>query len=141
MVQLMEIAFPIEFLVPGTPISLQAKRAKSRKQWKARVRDASRTVIPDSHFASEGRIAVTLYYLPDEPMDGDIDNIVKPVLDALCRHIYRDDAQVERVAVQKFEPGNIFSFQQPTATFLMALNGEKPVLYVRVSNNPVEDLS
>ncbi len=35
---------------------------------------------------------------------GDIDNIVKPILDALCHHIYMDDRQVQRLVVQKFEP-------------------------------------
>lgn len=86
-------------------------------------------------------MAVTLFYLPDEPMQGDIDNIVKLILDALSEHIYIDDGQVERLVVQKFEPGRVFRFQQPSPTFLTALNGTKPVLYVRVSNDPVEDLA
>ena len=137
----MEISFPIEFLVHGTPISSQAKRAASRDEWKGRVKAASNSAIPDEHFASDGRIAVTLFYLPAEPMQGDIDNIVKPILDALSQHIYIDDTQVERLVVQKFEPRNIFSFRRPSATFLRALNGAKPVLYIRVSNNPFEDLT
>lgn len=64
----------------------------------------------------------------------------KPILDSLCKHIYMDDAQVERVVVQKFEPGNVFSFQKPSETFVKALFGEKPLLYVRVSNDPTEEL-
>ena len=90
----MELSFPIEFLVHGTPVSLQAKRAASREEWKGRVKAASSTVIPDHHYASEERVAVTLFYLPSEAMQGDIDNIVKPILDSLCKHIYMDDAQV-----------------------------------------------
>jgi len=137
----MQIYFPIEFLVQGTPVSSQAKRAESRNEWKQRVKSASNTAIPNPHFASDESMAVTLYYLPSEPMQGDIDNIVKPILDALCQHIYHDDNQVERVVIQKFEPGNVFSFTQPTATFVQALGGSKPVLYVRVSNDPSEDLT
>jgi hypothetical protein len=34
---------------------------------------------PDAHFASEAPIAITLYYLPDEPMQGDIESFVKNV--------------------------------------------------------------
>lgn len=86
-------------------------------------------------------MAVTLFYLPDETMQGDIDNIVKPILDALSQHIYIDDAQVERIVVQKFERGNAFSFRSPTAAFLAALNAARPVLYIRVSNDPIEDLA
>ncbi len=136
----MLIDFPIEFLVKGTPVSLQAKRAEAKQEWKARVKAASKAVIPDPHFASDERIAVTLYFLPDGLMQGDIDNIVKPILDALSSHIYLDDAQVERVLVQEFEPGNIFDFKNPSRKFAAALEEEKPVLYIRVSNNPHEDL-
>lgn len=136
----MLIEFPIEFVVKGTPVSLQAKLPKSRDEWKQRVKDASSKVIPSPHFASEDRVAITLYYLPEEPMQGDVDNIVKPILDALCRHIYIDDRQVERVVVQKFEPGNVFPFAEPTTTFTEALNADRPLLYVRISNDPFEEL-
>jgi hypothetical protein len=137
----MEIAFPIEFIIPGTPISLQATGRRSLSEWKARVKEASSAVIPSPHYASEGRIAVTVYYLPAGPAQVDIDNIVKPILDALCRHIYIDDRQVERVVVQKFEPSNIFNFSLPTPTFAKALTGSKPAVYVRLSNNPFEELA
>lgn len=86
-------------------------------------------------------MAVTLYYLPAERMGGDVDNIVKPILDALSKHIYLDDGQVERVVVQKFESGNVFSFKQPTLRLAEALDGEKPLLYIRISDDPFEELS
>ena len=109
----MELSFPIEFLVHGTPVSLQATNPASKVGWKNRVKAASVAVIPQPHFASESRISVTLFYLPEAPMEGDIDNIVKLILDALSRHVYIDGGQVERVLVQKFEPGNVFNFLQP----------------------------
>ena len=136
----MEIEFPIEFLVQGTPLSLQAKRPKSRREWKERVKSASSGVLPAPHFASSERMAVTLYYFPHEPMQGDVDNIVKPVLDALSRHIYLDDRQVERIVVQKFELGNSFEFGNPTAGLAEAFKVKRPVLYVRVSAKPYEEL-
>lgn len=136
----MEIEFPIEFWVRGTPVSLQAKRAVAREQWKEKVRGASDMALGGPYFAFDGPIAVTLYYLPSEPMQGDVDNIVKPILDALGQHIYRDDRQVERVVVQKFEPENNFSFQKPTKAFSQALSEGRPVLYVKISNNPTEEL-
>jgi crossover junction endodeoxyribonuclease RusA len=83
---------------------------------------------------------VTLFYFPAEPRGGDVDNIVKLVLDALGKHIYIDDSQVERVLVQKFEPGNVFPFSSPRRGLEAALSRVKPVLYVRLSNDPFEDL-
>lgn len=137
----MQIEFPIEFLVHGTPVSFQSGSSHSKAQWKTRVRTASTAVIPDPHFACEGPIAVTLYYLPDEEMQGDIDNIIKLILDALKAHVYIDDRQVVRIVVQKFEPGNVFSFSNPSEVMLAALTGVTPVLYIRVSNNPFEELN
>jgi len=70
-------------------------------------------------------MAVTLYYLPAASIPGDIDNIVKLVLDALIAQVYVDDAQIERIVVQKFEPGNVFNFSNPSATFVDAIAGPK----------------
>ena len=135
-----EIKFPLEFIVRGTPVSLQATRARSKEAWKQRVRAASNGTLPEGHFSAEGPISVTLYYFPDTQMQGDVDNIVKPILDALSRHIYTDDRQVERVWVQKFEPGRVFQFAQPTEVLYEALNGEKPLLFIRLSDDPAEGL-
>ena len=137
----MELQLPIEFLVSGTPVSAQAKRTKSRDDWKQRVREASSDALPDDHWATEGRIAATLFFFPDQPMQGDVDNIVKLVLDALAQHIYRDDHQVERVVVQKFEPENVFRFASPSPRLDEALSRDKPILYVRLSDEPFEELS
>lgn len=85
-------------------MSWQAKRAAAKLRWKEHVREASSVGLPDGHFATEGRLAVTLFYFPAAREGGDVDNIVKLVLDALVGHIYLDDAQVERIVVQKFAP-------------------------------------
>ena len=135
-----EIEFPLEFLVRGTPVSLQAKRRESVDQWKAQIVDASRKVLPRGHFATGRPVTATLFYFPAAAMAGDIDNIVKPVLDALGKHIYIDDSQVERLLVQKFEPGNVFGFSSPSPILQDALDTPKPVLYIRLSDDPFEDL-
>jgi crossover junction endodeoxyribonuclease RusA len=137
----MEIEFPIEFLVFGTPVSAQSQNPTSRAAWKDRVLTAAQQVVPQPHFASQSRLAATLYYFPNGPRPGDVDNMVKLVLDALCHHVYVDDAQIERVVVQKFEPGNIFPFSGPSARLLGAITGAKPVLYVRLSDAPFEELT
>ena len=73
-------------------------------------------------------------------MQGDVDNIVKLILDALCEHIYVDDSQVDRIVVQRFEPGNFIGFVSPSATLEEALKQPESVLYVRLSDDPFEDL-
>lgn len=135
-----EIEFPVEFIVPGTPVSLQIKRPEARAAWKERVKNASYAALPEGHFSTGVPISVTLFYFPNNEMQGDIDNIVKPVLDALCNHIYADDRQVERVWVQKFEPGRVFQFDNPSAMLSQALVGERPLLFVRLGDDLTEGL-
>jgi hypothetical protein len=135
-----ELTFPIEFLVRGTPVSFQHGRAEARNEWKERVKAASSTALPEGHLISQARLAATLFYFPDAPMQGDVDNIIKLVLDALCNHIYVDDSQVDRVVAQRFAPGNVFAFGSPSAALEKALKHPKSVLYVRLSHDPFEEL-
>ena len=135
-----EIKFPFEFVVEGTPVSYQFPKTESKTEWKAKMVRASRDVLPEGHFATGDRLAVTLYYFPPAPMQGDIDNIVKPILDAMSKHIYLDDHQVERLLIQKFEPDHLFIFSSPSPTLADALRRAKPALYIRLSDNPVEGL-
>jgi crossover junction endodeoxyribonuclease RusA len=130
-----EIEFPLEFIVEGTAVSLQAKRRESIDQWKSRIKEASRTVLPEEHFATASP------HFPADEMQGDLDNIVKPILDALNRHIYMNDQQIQRILVQKFEPGAVFAFSSPSPVLQDALNRPKPVLYISLSNDPFEDLA
>ena len=105
------------------------------------MRAASQVALPENHFATELPLAVTLYYFPAAEMVGDIDNIVKPILDALNRYVYLSDRQIQRISVQKFEPGNVFRFDAPSPILQDAINRAKPVLYVRISDDPFEDLT
>ena len=74
-------------------------------------------------------------------MEGDIDNIVKLILDALSRHIYVSDRQIERLLVQKLEPDAVFEISNPSATLASALAGPRPVLYVRLTDTPREEFN
>lgn len=131
----MEIAFPVEFIVAGTPVSSQSTNSVSKTEWKDRIRDASSKVLPAPHLASTGRVGVTLYYLPQDQMTGDLDNIIKLILDGMKQHVYVDDQQVERIVVQKFEPETTPALPDAASlTLRQAWTTERPLLYVRVSD-------
>jgi hypothetical protein len=46
-----------------------------------------------------------------------------------------DDRQVERLVVQKFERGRLFSFADPSACLADALERERPVVYIRIDTD------
>jgi len=127
---------PFEFVVNGTAVSHQAKRPESRAQWRQRIRDAARQLLPEGHFALEEPVAVTIYFFPQAEMQADIDNCAKPILDALGQFIYLDDKQVDRLVVQKFEPDRPLEItDQPTKFLAIALAAEHPMVYINVRTN------
>jgi crossover junction endodeoxyribonuclease RusA len=129
----MEPSFPVELAIEGVPLSLQAS-GRSKEAWKEEIRDAVDGTLDPSGWATESPVSVTIFYFAEGQMYGDIDNIIKPILDALMPRIYLDDGQVQRVLVQKFESIRAFQFENPTATLATAIDTEPPVVYIRIDN-------
>lgn len=136
----MEPEFPVEFIVFGTPVSLQGGPT-SRDAWKARVKEASYQGLPEMHSWYEGSVAVTIYHFPPTEMAADVDNVIKPILDALGGHILKDDRQVVRVTIQKFEPGQPAEFTAPSDVLTTALTAGRPVTYIHISDTPFGDIA
>lgn len=77
----------------------------------------------------------TIYYFPASQMNGDVDNIVKPILDGMVGVAYRDDKHIEKVVVQKFEPGIAWIFSAPSPMLASAIEVSKPALYIRLDKH------
>lgn len=86
-------------------------------------------------FLDERQLAATIFYFPSDPMAGDVDNIVKPILDGLKGVAYLDDQVIERVLVQKFEPDSGWEFLDPSERPAAALAMEPPVVYIRIDDD------
>jgi crossover junction endodeoxyribonuclease RusA len=140
MIDSLEISFPLEFVVAGVPVSGQSK-SRGREAWKAKISNECRLQLPESAFLAQGPISILIYHFPDGEMMGDIDNIIKPILDALVAVVYIDDRLVERVTAQKFETSRVPpKWSSPSVTLFSAISGQKPLTYVRVSAEPHEDI-
>lgn len=72
---------------------------------------------------------------------GRLDNRVKPILDGMSGCVYADDQQIERLVVQKFEPGRVYAFASPSACLAAALGADGPVVYIRITDQLFEELS
>lgn len=135
--------FPLEFFLIEVPLSLQAS-SKSKERWKATVSEAAHQRAEETVewiWLESDPVAVTIFYFPTAPMTGDIDNIVKPILDALKGIAYIDDNLVERVVSQKFEPQVDWEFKSPSAQLTAALDAistvdeQQPVVYIRIDDD------
>jgi len=132
-----ETLFPLELYVRGVPVSHQA-HPPSRERWKGMVSAAARERQLQTYelgFIDDRALAVTIFYFCNAPMIGDIDNIVKLILDSLIGVAYLDDNVVERVVVQKFEPEAAWEFLSPSDQLAAALDAPAPVVYVRVDDD------
>lgn len=132
--------YPLEFYVSETPKSQQAE-SQSKKRWKKVVEKAAKDrvrVTDELGLLFPCPVALTIYYFPIAEMVGDIDNIVKPIMDALINVAYPDDKLVERVVVQRFEPNIKWEFANPSEQLADAFTAaitKAPVVYVRVEDD------
>lgn len=73
-------------------------------------------------------------------MIGDVDNIVKLILDGMKPRVYVDDAQVYRVVAQKFEPDEPSEFTNPTESLAAAIDADRPMVYIRIDSRSTQEL-
>lgn len=117
---------------------MQTKNGKNRENWKLIVRDAAlkrRNDLSEFCLLDQRALGVKIYYFPPEPMVGDIDNIVKPILDGMAGVAYPSDQVIEQVIVQKFEPDTPWEFVSPSVLLSIALDTTPPTVYIRVDDD------
>ena len=68
-------------------------------------------------------------------MNGDVDNIVKLIVDGMVAVIYPDDRLLDRIIVQKSEPGVEAVFYSLTPTLERAVETDPPVIYIRIDDD------
>jgi Holliday junction resolvase RusA-like endonuclease len=119
---------PFEFLIRSRPVSQQTRRLRRLEEWKDFVRREAERSWTSIHTPADGPVCVTLIYLYDEAAL-DVDNILKPIQDALIDLAFFDDSlvtdaiirrrqlrgtfdltRVSPVLVEGFEVGNEFVY-------------------------------
>jgi crossover junction endodeoxyribonuclease RusA len=132
------LPFPIEFVIRDTPRSHQSANTKGKELWERKIGEiasAHAKTLRDFFFIDNRPLAATIYYFPPAEMNGDVDNIVKLIVDGMVTIIYPDDRLLERIIVQKFEPGVESVFHSLTPTLERAAEAARPVIYIRIDDN------
>jgi hypothetical protein len=81
----------LEFIVFGTPIT---SRGDARNRWQERVRQAGKAAATGPAPSATDAFVLRVAYFHVDAAAGDLDNIVKPIQDALKGIAYADDSQV-----------------------------------------------
>lgn len=98
--------------VPGSPKSFR-KKGVALDRYKQIVRNAASKVI--STPTRSNRIDIEIFFIEEISLRADVDNILKPILDALKGVVYYDDRQVRSVkatAFPKSEPYGMSGWMQ-----------------------------
>jgi len=123
-----------EFIVQGPPVSLNAKKnnALRYQKWIRTVRSAAVAEWPVGKSATDDgsiEVNITNYYTLAPP---DVDNIIKPILDALETVVYLDDEQVKRVTSERFNLHDISKIINPSPLLAAALENYSELLHIVV---------
>ena len=122
---------PFEFTINGTPVSLQARNRTRLRAWKTAVANAASTAtngaIPT---IDDVAIEITYYYVGDTP---DVDNIIKPIQDALIGIVYKDDDQVVDTRSRKSRLDGSFKIVGASAVLLVAFALGTAFLHIKVT--------
>ena len=132
------LPFPIEFVIRDTPRSHQSANAKGKELWKRKVgamASAHARTLRELFYIDHRPLAATIFYFPPTKMEGDVDNIVKLIIDGMKTVIYPDDRVLERIVVQKFEPGVEVVLNSLTPMLERAAETDPPVIYIRIDDD------
>lgn len=119
-------------------MSQQARRRNRVRAWTRAVRSAAGQDW-NADAPVVGSVAVTITYFYDkDPLD--VDNIPKPILDALKGLVYSDDSQVFDLLCRKRalreEPG----IENASPALLKFLGDVEPVLHIAVTEAVTEEV-
>ena len=132
-----------EFVVVGSPMSKQARRRKRVKAWTQYVQNfAGLSWGADQPFVGDVMVTITyIYNLRYDRPQIDVDNIPKPILDALKGLVYSDDSQVTDLICRKRRNG--LDLRIPDSSALLRSTHERSIEFVHVSveNAPQSEVS
>jgi Holliday junction resolvase RusA-like endonuclease len=125
--------FTFEFLISQRPVSLQTRRRANLQAWKIFVAQEAKKTWPPGTSGFTTDLRFTLVYLSDDT-PADVDNIIKPIQDALVGLVYEDDALICDVdSHRRFLSEPIDITDLPPLLQTGVANGVECV-YVRVAN-------
>jgi crossover junction endodeoxyribonuclease RusA len=129
------MGLPFEFSVSGIPLSAQAS-SHSRGRWQETVRAAAEAEWESATLPISGEVSVTIIYFFEGETDLDVDNIAKPILDALNGLIYEDDSQVSQLTIRKTQLAQGLEIDVRSLALANALDAGGDFVYVKVRSAP-----
>lgn len=118
----------------GVPASVQGS-ASARRRWKASVDAAARRTWPHVVAPLATEVSLRLTYFHDgAPLD--VDNMIKPIQDALIGIAFVDDRQVRDVQASLRDLNDAYLVRRLTPALAEGFMSNGPFVHLRVENPP-----
>ena len=128
-----------EFIVDGPPVSQQTRRRERLKEWKTTVRQEAEKYWSSEQKTAMGDVMLQITYFYDA-VTMDVDNIVKPIQDAIIVLAYVDDDQVTDILVRKRNLSGNFKVENMTPTLAEGFARGSEFLYIVVTDAPNQEV-
>jgi crossover junction endodeoxyribonuclease RusA len=129
---------PFEFLIRSRPVSQQARRSSRKEAWKDFVRREAERSWGPVHVPADGPVCVTLIYVYDE-VALDIDNILKPIQDALVGLVFPDDSLVTDVIIRRRDLRGTFDLTRVSSVLVEGFEYGNEFVYVWIGDAPPQE--
>ena len=128
---------PLEFVVPGQPVSHQTNNRALLRVWRARVQTIARHHWPTDLPPLDSLLKLTVvYFHEDTSVRMDNDNMLKPIQDALIGIVYRDDRQITDSVVRRTARAGAFRVLNMPSVVADALAWQAEFVYLRIESAP-----
>ena len=122
---------PFEIVIERTPLSQQAD-PRHLRAWRQEVQSVVGQVWDaEPPFVGEVMVVIT-YYFKGGALD--VDNMPKPILDALNGLVYADDRQITDLVCRKRDRNRDLQFENPSSVLVETLGRSEQFLHITVAN-------
>jgi hypothetical protein len=130
------MAVHLEFIVAGPPISNQQSTKKGKNNllaWRAQVKGAAQIKWVAAPLAALLKATIINFHDGRHP-SVDVDNMSKPILNAMQNLIFDNDRQIRQAEIIHVEIGGAFVIKGVSKTIVDALQAGAQFVYVRIED-------
>lgn len=130
---------PFEFILDGPPVSQQTRRRARLHEWKRKVREEAEKYWPSGELPHANQLMMTITYFYDK-VSMDVDNIPKPISDALNGLVYFDDEQLTDCLIRKRDTNADLRVENSSTILAEGFSRGSEFLYVVIEESPDQEV-
>ena len=128
----------LDVCVHGQALSAQTATLRALEAWKAPVRFACLAARRLNEPLSDASVALRVTFYR-EPALGDLDNLLKPIVDALQGIAYHNDRQISDLSGRRRDIDQSFKVRYMSPVLAMAFSDGRQFVHIEVWRDPDQE--